>query len=205
MSTKEQRTLWQRRYLARHPEKAKELRAREMERFKERYYSDDEYKKRVKANAKAWSERNKELVKARRRSDAYKATNRRYAARPHIKLARRDAWLRSHYGITLIEYEEMCAKQNGRCAICKQVQEHPDRWKSPYRRLRVDHDHVTGKVRGLLCHHCNAGIGHLKDDPDVLRAAVRYLDTARDSDCKQRKPNGKDRAKPTHIQTSLFF
>lgn len=52
----------------------------------------------------------------------------------------------------------------GRCAICAGV-----------RRLVVDHDHVTGKVRGVICHECNVGLGWFRDDPVRLQAAIRYL------------------------------
>lgn len=45
---------------------------------------------------------------------------------------------------------------------------HPDRW-------HVDHDHKTGIVRGLLCHHCNFIIGQAEDDPGILMRAVQYL------------------------------
>ena len=69
------------------------------------------------------------------------------------------------YGIELSEYTNMVAQQNGCCAVCKQIEE----------RLCVDHCHNTGKVRGLLCRRCNAGIGMLKDDVAILIEAITYL------------------------------
>lgn len=74
------------------------------------------------------------------------------------------------YGITSEQYAEMLAAQGGRCAIC--------RTESPGGRkkmMSVDHCHSSNKVRGLLCTNCNAGLGHFRDDPDLLRAAVAYL------------------------------
>jgi len=62
----------------------------------------------------------------------------------------------------------MFEAQEGRCAICRRE----------LAEARIDHDHITGSVRGLLCQNCNAGIGMLQDDPDILRAAVVYLDHA---------------------------
>lgn len=64
----------------------------------------------------------------------------------------------------------MLAAQNGGCAICSTTT--PD---GNARRFHVDHDHETGKIRGLLCHSCNTGIGKLRDDPDLLLSAVAYL------------------------------
>ena len=71
------------------------------------------------------------------------------------------------YGISTEEYDKLKESQNNLCAIC-QV-------KFEVAVLVVDHCHKTGKVRGLLCHSCNKGIGFLQDDPKLLQKAVRYL------------------------------
>lgn len=73
------------------------------------------------------------------------------------------------YGLTVEEYYAILREQNGCCAICggNNPKQH---------RLAVDHDHVTGRVRGLLCHSCNSGMGKLRDSPDLLRAAILYLE-----------------------------
>ena len=63
----------------------------------------------------------------------------------------------------------MKRKQEGRCAICG---EEP----STKRGLAIDHCHITGKVRGLLCHGCNIGIGSMKDSAVLLLKAIRYLE-----------------------------
>lgn len=94
-----------------------------------------------------------------------------------------DSLLRRRYGITLDEYNALLAEQGGVCAICG---EPPRIYSSPGGRRRqgrqvrprlvVDHDHTTGKVRGLLCHPCNSGIGNLKDDVATVRAALDYLE-----------------------------
>ena len=73
------------------------------------------------------------------------------------------------YGITLETYNLMCEMQSGKCAICKSEP------RTKRRKLYIDHDHKTGKVRGLLCHHCNLGLGGFRDDPDALRSAISYL------------------------------
>ena len=58
-------------------------------------------------------------------------------------------------------------RQNGHCAICNEVPENQP--------LAVDHDHKTGEVRELLCTSCNVGLGHFKDDPDLMQAAIEYI------------------------------
>ena len=72
-------------------------------------------------------------------------------------------------GITPEDYDKMLAEQDGRCAICR-----TDKPRSG-RAFAVDHNHRTGKGRGLLCESCNRGIGYLGDDPARLDAAAAYL------------------------------
>lgn len=93
----------------------------------------------------------------------------------------RDQWLRKQYGISLEKYLEMEALQNGVCYLCGGVS--PSRGGKQLM-LSVDHDHrcCPGKkscgncVRKLLCANCNFGIGSLKDNPALLRAAAEYLE-----------------------------
>lgn len=73
------------------------------------------------------------------------------------------------YGITLKEYNNRISRQNGVCAICKN--ENPPNSGS----LAVDHDHITGKVRGLLCIMCNRGLGNFYDNVEYLQSAIEYL------------------------------
>ena len=81
--------------------------------------------------------------------------------------------LRRNYGLTLAQYNTMFEAQYGRCAICDQVE--TLRIRGKVCRLAVDHDHVTGKVRQLLCCKCNQLPGCAGEDPDRLIAAVAYL------------------------------
>jgi Recombination endonuclease VII len=76
------------------------------------------------------------------------------------------------YGISLEEYTRLIAEQSGVCKVCKGI---PDGMKS-YGRLHLDHDHATGKVRGLLCGHCNRALGGARDNPAILRALAVYLE-----------------------------
>lgn len=75
------------------------------------------------------------------------------------------------YGITPEDYDAMWEKQKGRCLICGEKKER----KGKYYSLYVDHNHTTGKVRGLLCQRCNFLIGQARDNVRILRSAIRYL------------------------------
>lgn len=78
------------------------------------------------------------------------------------------------FKLTPEAYTVMHKAQNGLCAICR---EPPTvKWRGSEPSLVVDHCHKTGKVRGLLCLTCNTAIGHLRDSPDLLRAAARYIE-----------------------------
>ena len=78
------------------------------------------------------------------------------------------------FGITRHEYAEMFHFQNGGCAICSKPETATRNGK--IKALAVDHDHQTGKVRGLLCADCNQGIGKLKEDRSIFISAIQYLD-----------------------------
>jgi len=73
------------------------------------------------------------------------------------------------YGITLDDYNKMFAEQEGKCSICG------THVCSTGRALAVDHDHETGKVRGLLCANCNTALGKFNDDVELLKKAIDYL------------------------------
>ena len=78
--------------------------------------------------------------------------------------------IRRKFGITAAEYDAMLAAQGGHCAICPATEPGGrDRF------FHIDHDHKTGKVRGLLCHGCNAALGFMRDDHTRTSAATEYL------------------------------
>lgn len=103
----------------------------------------------------------------------YSDSGREWVKKHPVEAARhrRNHHLRRKFGITLEEAEKLLAAQDGVCAICKEPIA-DSRGYSPH----VDHDHTTGRVRGILCMTCNLGIGVFKDDPARLIAAAQYLD-----------------------------
>lgn len=117
-------------------------------RFRERYASDPELRERIKRRER---ERYAIDPEFRERRKAY--------ARKHQR--RHD--LRRKYGISEEQFEEMLRRQGGRCAVCDRGE-----------KLHVDHDHITGRVRGLLCGKCNRALGLLADDPERITALAEY-------------------------------
>jgi fructose-1,6-bisphosphatase len=105
------------------------------------------HKEEIIARQKAWREAHKE------EKTAY------YEAHKEEVMSRQ---LKRNFGITLAEYDQMLEDQHGICAICGGV--NPDG-----KRLAVDHDHETGKVRGLLCTSCNTRLGFLEIHRDAIR------------------------------------
>ena len=99
---------------------------------------------------------------------------------PQIE-SRLSHYLKHKYSMTLEEYYSILAEQNGVCAICKLpetrvVKPNAKKYSLNIKpRLAVDHDHTTGKNRGLLCIKCNIAIGHLQDSIENAQSAVEYL------------------------------
>lgn len=101
------------------------------------------------AYAKSWRERNPEKAK--------------------------NAALKKQYGITIADYKQMAYEQNNCCAICGEMETGKDQYGAA-RLMPVDHCHKTGKVRALLCSHCNKALGGFKDDPKLLIKAAKYIE-----------------------------
>jgi hypothetical protein len=102
-----------------------------------------------------------------------KAHQKAYSARPDVKERTRAHWFRTEYGITLEQYNQMYFDQGGNCAVCGAHYE--IRGTNKLDTLHVDHNHETGKVRGLLCHNCNSGIGYFKEDKNLIQRILDYL------------------------------
>lgn len=109
--------------------------------------------------ARRWQQENPERVRAQR--EKAKADGRRAAQD-------RRTYLKRKYGMTVEQYDEMLAAQDGGCAIC-------GRPPTPGISLHVDHDHETGAIRRLLCFLCNNLLGDAGDDPSLLEKAAAYL------------------------------
>lgn len=84
--------------------------------------------------------------------------------------------VRTKFGITGAEYDRMFKEQDGKCAICRQPETSIDPRNGRPKALAVDHDHRTGDVRGLLDVRCNRVLGYARDDVEILRAAIAYLE-----------------------------
>ena len=154
---------------------------------------DDKYLRRLERNraaARRYRETHKDQIKAAAR--LYREGHRdqinerarlKWRTDPELREKRR-LWQRKNvfqkvYGISMADYEAMFERQAGACAICKRTGV----------TLCVDHCHLTGEVRGLLCSQCNSAIGFCSDDPTVLLAAAAYLQAARDRQEAQGSPN----------------
>lgn len=79
------------------------------------------------------------------------------------------------YNITQEQYEQMLREQDGKCAICSQAEVRFNKKTGQIWSLSVDHDHKTNKIRKLLCHSCNVGLGAFKDSAVLLQRASVYL------------------------------
>jgi hypothetical protein len=105
-----------------------------------------------------------------RHSTCKECDKRRVSATPSI--VKREQALKRMYGITQQDYDKMLLEQNNQCAICGTT-EPKGRHTSNY--FVVDHCHNSGKVRKLLCHHCNTSLGLLGDNINVIESMIEYL------------------------------
>jgi hypothetical protein len=123
-----------------------------------------DHPERVRASARKFREKNPD--KSRKAAAKWRA-----AQSPEVlKRGRRVQTLQT-YGLTVSQYDEMLAAQDDCCAICGTLAI----LCAGKGDLHVDHDHKTKKVRGLLCHHCNTGLGLFQDNPLILKSATAYL------------------------------
>ena len=84
------------------------------------------------------------------------------------KLQSRARYLKIRYNLTIEGWEKLFNEQNRSCKICKTRTSTGKGW-------HVDHNHVTGAIRGILCHHCNTALGLLKDSLEIAEEVVQYL------------------------------
>ena len=89
---------------------------------------------------------------------------------------RKNAALKANFNMTLEEYNQMLLNQNNLCAICRMRFNLEQNRKEMEKKACVDHNHQTGKIRGLICNSCNTGLGRFKDNIDLLREAIKYLE-----------------------------
>ena len=116
----------------------------------------------ARGKTKEWTLKNKDYVKSKKGEWEKKNPERarQIALRGILKFS---------YNMTLEQYDSLLTKQDFVCAICHKINNIQGR------RLEVDHDHKTGKIRGLLCNGCNVGIGAFSDDMDLMAKAVQYV------------------------------
>ena len=133
---------------------------------------DADDRARVRANKRHGYAAHRDEIDAQRWRGPAENPGRSAKQRSYCPEKHRDAKLKYFYGMSLRDYDLMLERQRGVCAVCGE---------QPARRLCVDHCHVTGKVRGLLCSPCNLAIGQLKDSPARLRKAAAYVEAALDA------------------------
>jgi hypothetical protein len=119
---------------------------------------DRRKQKPCKTCALNYKKRNREKINETRKKCVSEKGKNGYIA------SKRKHHLRVKYGITMQDYTRMLQEQNGVCAICKQPESRVHPVTKNLRQLAVDHDHKTGKIRGLLCNRCNILLGFIEDE-----------------------------------------
>ena len=140
---------------------------------------DEETRERHRRYCREWYHRNKERERERRRT--YTKANREsetkkarawFRANPEKTAAYdRKKHLKRTYRISVEDHAALFLRQGSKCGVCQSDSPNSKHGWS------TDHCHKTGKVRGILCHHCNVALGHAKDDPATLRKLADYLES----------------------------
>jgi cytochrome c peroxidase len=142
----------------------KEKRAERRAVYNRRYYEAN--KDKLTANTRAKYAANTEPMLEYQREY--------YAANKNAVLPQQRAYrLQRDYGLSQDQFDGMLAAQNSACAICHTTEP------KGQGAFHVDHCHSSGVVRGLLCHSCNVGLGHFRDDTALLMRATEYLAASR--------------------------
>jgi Recombination endonuclease VII len=149
---------------------------KERERSRKRR-ADPEYRQKSAETIKRWAKAHPESLRAA--AKRYRGKNLekiRAADRAHAKAHPEKVHHKNcrRYGITQIEYERRFEEQRGVCAICNQPETHMRNGRPL--NLAIDHDHRTSRVRMLLCHRCNTGLGSFRDSAALLRIAAAYVE-----------------------------
>lgn len=128
----------------------------------------EEYKVSYKKSNKKWAEANRkkvlEIKEKSRKKQRMLNPERFRAASFNLRYKK--------YNLTYDDFKKMVASQDGMCLICGSIPDEADRM---HPILCVDHEHKTNKIRGLLCHRCNTGIGQFNDNPELINKAILYL------------------------------
>lgn len=101
--------------------------------------------------------------------DREKKRSQKRSKDPQYKLKSRNRMLKRQYNIDIIQYNELFSLQNGKCAICVQ-----GRFTNKNKHFHVDHDHQTGKIRGLLCYKCNWYMADIDKNPEIVYNLIKY-------------------------------
>jgi len=157
--------------------KAKKYYNDNKEKIKE-YRNTDDFKSRDKEHQQKYYQANKEKLNAKSREYYHDNKEKVKVYQDKYNEKNKDRIIAKRYGLTKEEYKQMFVDRNHQCDMCGMEENG--------KKLSVDHNHITGEVRGLLCQRCNTGIGTLRTDEtlDILKEAICYLEK---TDSKYRK------------------
>lgn len=148
---------------------------------KRRY--DDVTADPVRREARKSKQRVSQRNRLRTNADA-RASMSAYQKSPAGRLVKKRSKIKSKYGLNWDSFTTLFESQDGKCAGCA----------SPLHMTKeacVDHDHRTGRVRGILCHPCNRALGAVRDNTEVLRALIQYLEVSREENVDRKPSEGR--------------